>query len=85
VHQKEHILGKVVGRVATLELLLRLAWVDALEDAKLAKVLSVTCSLATAIVRVMYRPAEPTFFFVFPIEFLLANFFLPRQTARASR
>ena len=38
-----------------------------------------TCSLATAEVRVMKRPADPVFFLVLPIMFLCWNFFLPPE------
>ena len=119
VREKQDVLGKVVGRVRALELLLGLARVHALEDAQLAEILQrhlrtsrqrtvahavqSTCahcprphacprlaarlelragstrrtwSLFTACVRVMYRPAEPVFFFALPIEFLFLNFFL---------
>ena len=42
----------------------------------LRKSLRETCRRLTAFVRVMYRPAEPTFFFAFPIELRFLNFFL---------
>ena len=38
------------------------------------KSLSDTCSRRIAIVRVVYRPCEPTFFFALPIELRFLNF-----------
>ena len=39
MHEEQNVFSKVVGCIASLEFVLRFTWIDALEDAKLSKVL----------------------------------------------